>query len=109
MPAETLPTSSSLFFHGFGRAERPAPIGRARACQDDPALLVGLALAFTRQGNDGASAIPFEVVARLREHADDGDPACRLVLDWLTEKANMRHDRATSAPAEIASASKEDC
>jgi hypothetical protein len=49
----------------------------------DPAIVVGLALKFARLHGRKRAALPFVVAAWLTEHADLGDPACRLVLDWL--------------------------
>ncbi|HEX8044171.1 hypothetical protein [Rhizobium sp.] len=116
MSAEILPASSSLpKLRGPARTGTALSGRRRRVCQDDPALVVGLALAFTRQGHDDATAAPPMLLDRLCYHACSGDPACRLILDWLTEKANTRHDRAVSGdrhaaaqdagPAEIVSAS----
>ncbi|NEJ31723.1 hypothetical protein GR205_27495 [Rhizobium leguminosarum] len=113
-----LPSSSSSSppeFRGPAKTGTALAGRRRRVCQDDPALVVGLALAFTRQGAGAAAAIPLMLLDRLSYHAWSGDPACRLVLDWLTEKANKRHDLADSSdghasaqhadPAEIVSAS----
>lgn len=98
MSAEILPTSSSPpKLRGPARTGAALSGRRHRVCQDDPALVVGLALAFTRQGHGDAAAVPPMLLDRLRRHSCSGDPACRLVLDWLTEKANTRHDRAVSS------------
>ncbi|NKN08941.1 hypothetical protein [Rhizobium laguerreae] len=117
MSAEILPTSSSSppALRGPGKTGTAMSGRRQRGCQDDPALIVGLALAFTRQGYDDVAAIPSVLVDRLFHQACSGDPTCRLVLDWLTEKANTRHGRDVSGrrhaavprigPAEIVSAS----
>ena len=98
MSVETVPTSSSPpEFRGPAKTGSPALAGRRRCvCQDDTALVVGLALAFTRQGHGAAAAVPLMLLERLSYHAWSGDPTCRLVLDWLTEKANERHDLAVS-------------
>ncbi|TBE31680.1 hypothetical protein [Rhizobium ruizarguesonis] len=116
MSVETVPTSSSPpELRGSARTGTALAGRRRRDCQYDPALVVGLALAFTRHRAGDAAAVPPMLLDRLCHHAWSGDPACRLVLDWLTEKANKRHDLADSSdghaaaqhagPAEIVSAS----
>ncbi|MGO7215756.1 hypothetical protein ACCS75_32355 [Rhizobium ruizarguesonis] len=116
MSVEIVSTSSSPSkLRGSARTDAALAGRRRRVCQDDPALVVGLALAFTRQGDGAAAAIPLMLLDRLSHHAWSGDPACRLVLDWLTEKANKRHDLAVfsdrhaaahhTGPAEIVSVS----
>ncbi|MBY5501266.1 hypothetical protein HFO82_21965 [Rhizobium leguminosarum] len=114
MSAEILPTLSSSppVLRGPGKTGTTMSGRRPRGCQDDPALLVGLALAFTRQGDGDAAAVPPMLFDRLSHHAWSGDPACRLVLDWLNEKASTRQDRADrhaaaqhAGPAEIVSTS----
>ncbi|MBY5873822.1 hypothetical protein HFN53_17530 [Rhizobium leguminosarum] len=116
MSVEIVSTSSSPSkLRGSARTDTALAGRRRGVCQDDPALVVGLALAFTRQGDGAAAAIPLMLLDRLSHHSWSGDPACRLVLDWLTEKANKRHDLADSSdghaaaqhagPAEIVSAS----
>jgi hypothetical protein len=96
MSAKILPTSSSspskLRRHG-GTGSTLS--GRRRPIrQSDAALVVGLALAFSRQGDSAVSAIPPLLIDRLRRYALSGDPACSLVLDWLSRKTNARHDLA---------------
>lgn len=60
--------------------------GRTKTSADDPAFLIGLALGHVRQ-NDGLTGIvPDTLVARLQVHADTGNPACRLLLDWLDRR-----------------------
>jgi hypothetical protein len=49
----------------------------------DPAIVVGLALKFARLHGRKRAALPFVIAGWLTELADLGDPACRLVLDWL--------------------------
>ncbi|MGO8534177.1 hypothetical protein ACC756_28095 [Rhizobium ruizarguesonis] len=117
MSVEILPTSSSPSkLRGSARTGTALARRRRRDCQDDPALIVGLALAFTRQGAGDAAAVPSVLFDRLRRHAYFGDPTCALVLDWLTQKASARRDRAAASsdrhavaqhagPAEIVSAS----
>lgn len=117
MSVEIVSTSSSPSkFGGSARTDTAFAGRRRRDCQNDPALIVGLALAFTRQGNGDAAAVPSVLFDRLRRHAYFGDPTCGLVLDWLTRKASARRDRAAASsgrhavaqhpsPAEILSAS----
>ncbi len=62
---------------------------------DDPALLIGLALAYVRQGSD-SSALPAPLLMRLAHHAESGDPTCSLVLDWLNARASDA-DRSDAA------------
>ncbi|MGO7807328.1 hypothetical protein ACC778_33820 [Rhizobium ruizarguesonis] len=93
-----VPTSSSPSkLRGSATTDTALAGRRRRACQDDPALVVGLALAFTRQGDGDAAAIPSALFDRLRRHAYFGDPTCGMVLDWLTQKASARHDRAAAS------------
>ncbi|KQQ56378.1 hypothetical protein ASF69_16545 [Rhizobium sp. Leaf311] len=75
--------------------------------QDDPALIIGLALAFTRQGSSETRAIPSELLDRLRHHARSGEPTCWLVLDCLNRRAGAGHRTAAhrSVLTEIASGS----
>ncbi|MBY5625914.1 hypothetical protein [Rhizobium leguminosarum] len=118
MSAKILPppsSSSPSEFRGPAKTGIALAGRRRRVCQDDPALVVGLALAFIRQGDGNATAVPPMLLDRLCQHAWSGDPACRLVLDWLNGRASARQDRAVSryrhasaqhaGPAEIVSAS----
>lgn len=54
--------------------------------RDDPAVLIGLALAFVRQGSLLDGFVPEPVMLRLRAVADGGNAACRLMLDWLRSR-----------------------
>ncbi|WP_342242351.1 hypothetical protein [Ensifer sp. OTU672] len=74
--------------------------------QDDPALIIGLALAFARQGSSNMREIPSVVLETLRRLAESGDPACRLVLDCLNRRAGANHRTAArqGVPPEIVSA-----
>ncbi len=58
------------------------------ACEQagDPATLIGLALAFVRQGPFVGSKVPSLINERLELHAQHGNSACRLVLDWLAKR-----------------------
>ena len=49
----------------------------------DPAVLIGLALAFVRQGPLLDGPVPEPLMLRLRATATSGNAACRLLLDWL--------------------------
>lgn len=49
----------------------------------DPATLIGLAFAFLHQGPFVGGKVPTLITERLETHANHGNSACRLVLDWL--------------------------
>jgi hypothetical protein len=53
---------------------------------DDPAVLIGLALAFVRQGSLLDGLVPEPLILRLNALATSGDAACRLLLDWLQNR-----------------------
>lgn len=53
---------------------------------DDPALLIGLALAFVRQDVPLGGVVPLPILVRLAAHAHHGNHAARLVLDWLASR-----------------------
>ena len=53
---------------------------------DDPAILIGLALSHVREGVGLTGTVPDTIVGRLQSHADHGNPACRLLLDWLARR-----------------------
>ncbi|OWV92215.1 hypothetical protein ATY78_01365 [Rhizobium sp. R635] len=74
--------------------------------QDDPALIIGLALAFARQVSSDTREIPSVVLEPLRRLAESGDPACRLVLDCLNRRAGANHRTFArqGVPPEIVSA-----
>ncbi len=59
-----------------------ADLSHGSSDRDDPAVLIGLALAFVRQ--DGL--LPGPLMLRLRALADGGNAACRLLLDWLRSR-----------------------
>jgi hypothetical protein len=63
-----------------------ADLSQGSSDRDDPAVLIGLALAFVRQGSllDGLLSEP--LMLRLRAVAEGGDGACRLLLDWLQNR-----------------------
>ncbi|MGR9371107.1 hypothetical protein [Rhizobium leguminosarum] len=53
---------------------------------DDPAVLIGLTLAFVRQGPLLDGHVPELLMLRLRALADGGNAACHLLLDWLRNR-----------------------
>lgn len=57
------------------------------AAAGDPATLIGLALSFTRQGPKPGVDVPQLILDRLAIHARHGNPACRLVLDYLFRRS----------------------
>lgn len=65
---------------------RPSPTHH-----DDAAIIVGLALSYARQATV-AAFIPETVLARLNSLADQGEPTCRMVRDWL-ERKHSKSDR----------------
>jgi len=54
--------------------------------REDPAVLIGLALAFVRQGSLLDRVVPEPLMLRLRAVADGGNAVCRLLLDWLQNR-----------------------
>lgn len=72
---------------------QPVDPGPASSNRDDPAVLIGLALAFVRQGPLLDGIVPEPVMLRLRATADSGNAACRLLLDWLRSR-NRDLDRS---------------
>jgi hypothetical protein len=60
-----------------------AGAGQNPSSADDPAILIGMALAFVRQGPLLDGHVPEPLMLRLNTLADGGNPACRLLLDWL--------------------------
>jgi hypothetical protein len=80
------PSTSARFKRGSSRASKPGqPLVDPRP-QHDPARIIGIALAFARQGSSDTRAVPSVVLEPLRHLADSGDPACRLVLDYLERR-----------------------
>src|SRR3546814_11388863 len=71
---DTLFPDTTLFRSGSDQADLPA---------DDPAYLIGLALSHIRRGKGLTGIVPDTITDRLQSHADKGNPACRLLLDWL--------------------------
>lgn len=59
---------------------------RSSLVADDPAFLIGLALAFVRQDVPLGGLVPLPILVRLAAHARNGNPAALLVLDWLASR-----------------------
>jgi hypothetical protein len=71
-----------------GDAINPTTDAADRTCTHaiDPAIIIGLALGHVRQGgqgDQGRPSVPGPVMARLDMLADRGDPACRMVRNWI--------------------------
>ncbi|WP_033048170.1 hypothetical protein [Sinorhizobium meliloti] len=62
---------------------QPADLSHGPSDRDDPAVVIGLALAFVRQGPLLDGFVPEPLMLRLLALADGGNAACRLLLDWL--------------------------
>ncbi len=78
--------SSSSGFACEANTPSPDQVCQARdACEQagDPATLIGLALAFVRQGPAVGGKVPALITDRLEIRAQHGNSACRLFLDWL--------------------------
>ncbi|MDI7864595.1 hypothetical protein MRS76_21910 [Rhizobiaceae bacterium n13] len=77
--------------------------------RDDPAVLIGLALASVRQG----PLVPAPLTAKLSVLAVHDDAACRLVLDWLRHRnrhLGLLSDELTrSAPAAMSAKTQAVC
>ena len=58
-----------------------------RGTADDPAVLIGLALGHVRTQEGLTGIVPPRVIAHLLAHVEHGDPACRLVIDWLAKRS----------------------
>lgn len=80
-PAAIAPTQSGM---GNG-AVRAAPVALDGPA-DDPAVLIGLALAFVRQNPSLSGDVPEPLMTRLTELGRYGNPACRLLIDWLEHR-----------------------
>lgn len=68
-------------------------VDRGSSYRDDPAVLIGLALAFVRHSSLLDGLVPEPLMLRLRATADGGNAACRLLLDWLRSR-NRHLDRS---------------
>lgn len=58
-----------------------------RGTADDPAVLIGLALGHVRTADGLTGVVPPRVIAHLLAHVEQGDPACRLIVDWLAKRS----------------------
>lgn len=72
---------------------------RTNTSADDPAFLIGLALGHVRRSDGLTGIVPDTLVGRLQAHADTGNPACRLMLDWLDRRNSDLV--ALSAPKQV--------
>ena len=96
--AVTIDTVALPCLHGrLAPIFNPAGGDRATGHSDDPAVLIGLALAFVRQGSLLDGLVPEPLMLRLRALADSGNAACRLLLDWLQNR-NRDIDRRAVLP-----------
>lgn len=68
---------------------------------DDPAMLIGLALGHVRQGDGLTGHVPASIISRLKVHADRGNPACRVLIDWLAHRNRNMVTAATSYPVRL--------
>ena len=96
--AVTTDTVASLCLHGRLANIPPVQsddVDHGSSYRDDPAVLIGLALAFVRQGSLLDGLVPEPLMLRLSAFADGGNAACRLLLDWLRSR-NRNLDRSRS-------------
>jgi hypothetical protein len=63
-----------------------ADLSHGQSDRDDPAVLIGLALAFVRHGSLLDGLVPEPLMLRLRTLAGSGNAACRVLLDWLQNR-----------------------
>lgn len=63
-----------------------ADANRGLSHRDDPAVLIGLTLAFVRQGPLLDGLVPEPLMLRLNTLATGGNAACRLLLDWMRNR-----------------------
>lgn len=71
------------------------PVLSAGATGIDAAIVIGLALAHVRQSKGGSPSIPVPVMTRLEMLADHGDPACRIVRNWIRGRRTVLHSQAS--------------
>lgn len=83
-PSSTSQDVTCHRLHGIIRRFPGSGAGHPTA--DDPARLIGLALGHVRQGKGLTGLVPDMIISRLQAHADAGNPACRLLLDWLDHR-----------------------
>ncbi len=53
---------------------------------DDPATLIAQAFGHVRQSDGLTGHVPSSILSRLEAHADRGNPACRVLIDWLAHR-----------------------
>lgn len=83
-----------------GKAEVADPLNDACEAAGDPATLIGLALAYVSHGSMPGVEVPQLIVDRLGIHAQHGNAACRMVLNWLGRRSAMAGDAETTAFAD---------
>ena len=66
---------------------RPRSSAAHQEPAEDPALLIGLALGHVRTADGLTGVVPPRVTAHLLAHVEQGDPACRLIVDWLAKRS----------------------
>lgn len=79
------PTLDCHRSHGALLRARSSAANRGTA--DDPAVLIGLALGHVRTADGLTGVVPPRVIAHLLAHVEQGDPACRLIVDWLAKRS----------------------
>lgn len=67
----------------------------------DPAILIGLAFAFIRQGRLLNGDVPEPLMLRLSAFADDGNAACRLLIGWLQNRNRDFRSPGNEATASV--------
>ena len=90
--AQTLPTPSLRSQSRWPQdARMKLENDRPVSCQsDDPAVVIGLAVSFIRQGRRPDDQLPSPLLVRLHALANTGDAACRLVLEWIWNHGGSR-------------------
>lgn len=63
------------------------PVAPTTTASPDPALSIGLILAFTRQGRGGVASVPDPLLRDLTGLREAGDPAATLVSQWIADRA----------------------
>lgn len=87
--AVTTDTVASPCLHGKSAKLshiQSAALSHRSSYRDDPAVLIGLALACVRQGPLLDGFVPEPLMLRLSALADGGNAACRLLLDWMRNR-----------------------
>lgn len=75
--------------------------GVGRSDPDDPAVLIGLAFAFIRQGRLLNGHVPEPLMVRLSALADEGNAACRLLIGWLQNRNRDFRSPGNEATASV--------